>query len=70
MGQRSEPHSCFIVGLRLDEDGFLEIAQPAELLEIELTDDGPLTMRQVQIGEPDDYMGLGKLASELDVDFF
>jgi hypothetical protein len=55
--------------LRVDDDGFVEIAQPAELLEIEF-DDGPLTIRQVQVGEPDNYMELWELVSEFDVDVF
>jgi hypothetical protein len=38
----------------MDEDGYLEIKQPAELFEIELAEDGPLTMREVRIGETDD----------------
>jgi hypothetical protein len=70
MGRPPEPNSRFIVGICVDEDGFLKVAQPAELLEIEFAEDDPLTMRQVQIEDPHDGMGLSELASEFDVDGF
>jgi hypothetical protein len=70
MGWPTEPHSRFIVGIRVGEDGFLEVAQPAELLEVEFAGDHPLAMRPVQIEDPYDGMGLPEPASELDADDF
>jgi hypothetical protein len=70
MGRPPKPHSRFIVGIRVDEDGFLEVTQPAELLEIEFAGDDPLTMRPVQIEDPSDGMGLPEPASEFDPDSF
>jgi hypothetical protein len=68
MHRLPEPRSHFLIGLRVDEDGTLEIAQPAALFELDLDDDGPLVMRDVWIGEivDDDEYGTSELVGEFD----
>jgi hypothetical protein len=54
----------------VDEDGGLEIAQPADLFELEFADDGPVAMREVWIGETvdDDEYETSELVGESDED--
>jgi hypothetical protein len=70
MHRLPEPRSHFLVGLRVDEDGALEIAQPAALFDLEFDDEGPLVMREVWIGETldDDEYGTSELVGESDED--
>ena len=68
MPRPREPRSHFIVGVRVDEDGVLEIEQPAELFELEFTDDGHArAMSPVRIGEiGDEEFGMSELVGEPD----
>ena len=70
MHRLPEPHSHFLVGLRVAEEGALEIAHPAALFELEFDDHGPLVMREVWIGEivDDDEYGTSELVGEPDED--